>query len=703
MSKVFIPVIAIMNRLKYPQKFGLIGSLFLLPIIIMLVFLLTEIDKNITFTENERSGVEYYQPLKDFLVAVQLHRGLTNTYLSGDASFKEKILNQQSQIEEIIKAVNEVDRKYGKGLKTTEKWNSLKEQWQRINQKVFSGLQSKESLEQHTVLVENTIALISHIGDTSNLILDPELDSYYLMDSIVNKLPLLSERIGQARVLGSGVAAREKFINDEKEQLIALSVYIKSTFEAANNGMDIAIRENPEIKPKVEAYLKEYSDSVNGFMSVLNLKFIQAQNIDTKPDEYFAIATQAITDNFKLFNAEANVLDDLLQIRAKENSEKKYVTLTVVGLVTALLFYLFVAFYLTVMRTVCILERSTRLMADGDLTVRAELETRDELRLVGVSFNTMVESFRHMVTMNKQLAEQVAVSAKNLMTIADESAQVSNEITAMNQEVANGAENQAQGAKECARAMEEMTIGIQRIAETSGIVSELSSDMLKQTEYGNESIQEAVKQTSALYDSTNKVSFMIQQLDNRTQKIGQIATVITNISMQTNLLALNANIEAARAGEHGRGFTVVANEIRKLAEQSKESAREISGMIQEIQQHTTETVRAMNDGTQEVAKGIHAIHKTGDVFGKILGSVQNVAEQIEEVSATSQQMAAGSEQVSASLEGVSTIAHDSAVIAQNVASATEEQISSVEDITASTHTLNQMAQELHELVERFKV
>lgn len=703
MRKLFIPVIVLMNRLKYPQKFGLIGALCLMPIIVMLVFLLTEIDKNITFAENERSGVEYYQPLKDLLVGVQLHRGIANTYLNGDASFKEKMVNQQSQIEEIIKAVNEVDRKYGETLKTTDKWNSLKEQWHRIQEKAFSGLRPKESLELHTALVENTIALISHIGDTSNLILDPELDSYYLMDSIVNKLPLLSEKIGQARVLGSGIAARKKFINDEKEQLIAVSVYIKTAFDATNNGMDIAIRENPTIKPKVEAYIKEYSNSVNGFMDVLNMNFITAQNIDIKPDEYFAVATKAITDNFKIFDVEAKVLDDLLQTRAKKYSEKKYVTLTVVGVVTVLVLYLFIAFYLSVMRTVSILERSTKLMADGDLTVRAELETRDELRLVGTSFNTMVESFRQMVTSNKRLAEQVAASAKQLSTVADESAKVTNEIAAMNQEVANGAENQARGAEECSRAMEEMAIGIQKIAESSGIVSELSSEVLKQAEYGNESIQDAVVQTSALHDSTNKAAFMIHELDKLTQRIGQIASVITDISMQTNLLALNANIEAARAGEHGRGFTVVANEIRKLAEQSKESAREISGMIQEIQQYTTETVRAMHEGTQEVAKGIHAIHKTGEVFGIILSSIQNVAEQIEEVSATSQQMAAGSEQVSASIDGVSSIAQDSATIAQNVASASEEQISSVEDITSSTHTLSQMAQELRELVERFKV
>ena len=173
--------------------------------------------------------------------------------------------------------------------------------------------------------------------------------------------------------------------------------------------------------------------------------------------------------------------------------------------------------------------------------------------------------------------------------------------------------------------------------------------------------------------------------------------------MRTNLLALNANIEASRAGEHGRGFAVVANEVRKLAEQSKDSAKGIAGMIQEIQDFTADTVQAMREGAQEAARGIQAIQKSGDVFGEILSSVQNVAEQIEDVSAASEQMAAGSEEISASIEEMARIAQDSAKITRIVASASEEQKGSVVSVTASSYALSQMAFELRGLVEKFKV
>lgn len=701
--KLFVPAIALMNRLKYLQKFGLIGLLCLMPIVISMYFLLTEIEKNIIFTEKERAGIEYYKPLKNFMGGVQQHQEMADTYLNGEASFKEKVASQQSEIEKILKTVNEADMRYGDDLRTTEKWKDIQDQWRMINEKSFSGLQPKESLELHTLLINNIISLISHIGDTSNLILDPELDSYYLMDSLVNKLPVLSDNIGQARALGSEITSRKEMINGEKEQLIALYVHIKTTFDAANTGIEVAIRDNGTIKPKLEANLKEYTESVNGFLEMLNTKLITGNSVDITPDEYSSAASQAITSSYELYDAESIVMDDLLQERVKSYSVKKAITLTVALVVILLLVYLFIAFYIAIKRTVATLGSSANLLANGDLTVHVDLETRDELKQVGTSFNVMVESFRKTVSYTKQLAEQVAVSAKDLSFIAEESSQVTNQIAVMNQEVANGAENQAQGAGESAKAMEEMTIGIQRIAESSSIVMELSSNMLKQAKSGRESIQDAVEQTNAIHNSTIKVAAMIQQLDECTQKIGQIATMISDISMQTNLLALNANIEAARAGEHGRGFAIVAEEVRKLADQSKESAKGITGMIQEIQGYTMETVLAMNEGTQEVAKGIQAIHRSGDVFGEILNSIQNVAEQIEEVSGASEQMAAGSEEVSASIDGMASIAQDSATITQSVASASVAQIDSVDRMTASTYALSQMALELRELVEKFKV
>ena len=195
----------------------------------------------------------------------------------------------------------------------------------------------------------------------------------------------------------------------------------------------------------------------------------------------------------------------------------------------------------------------------------------------------------------------------------------------------------------------------------------------------------------------------IKKLGNLSQEIGNIIGVITGIADQTNLLALNAAIEAARAGEHGQGFAVVADEVRKLAEQSKESADQIAGLINQMQEDTTEAVNVMEVGTKEVAAGKVIVDETGKRFEKILLSIEQVTAQIQEVSAISEEMSASAEEVNASIEEMANIAQYSASNTQNVASASEEQLASMEEITASATTLSKMAEDLQAIVKKFKL
>ncbi len=701
MSRLFIPAIALLNRLKYASKFYLIGFVFLLPIAVMLVYLFGEMNKNIDFSKKERLGIAYYQPLKTFLNGVQKHRGLSYTYLNGEASYEERMTREQQNIDLAIQAVNEADLKYGTELETTEKWKALQGKWQSLQKEAFT-LQAKKSFAIHTALVDDTLSFISHIADSSNLILDPELDSYYLMDGIVMKLPSVSEKIGQTRAIGTGVTARKAFQDGEREQLIALLVHINSTYDAAISGLDVAIKENPAIGDQLKASREKNDAAINSFMEKLQ-KIISSERPDTRPDEYFDAATKAIEANFGLYDQEAAVLDGLLQTRIDEYTAKKRFAASLVAAVIVALLYLFFAFYLSVIRTVKALERSANRLAEGDLTARVALDTKDELALVGNSFNAMAESFGSMVASSKRLAQQVAGSARDLSVIADQSAEVTAEIASGNQQIAGGAENQAQGAEETAKAMEEMAVGIQRIAETSGTVSDLSSQMTGHAEYGSEIIRRTVEQMHVLQTSTGKVAQTIQQMEEQAEKIGHFADVISGISMQTNLLALNASIESARAGEHGRGFAVVAQEIRKLAEQTKASTINIAVMIEEVQHFAGDAVRAIQEGMGEMDKGIGLIHDTGDAFDRILHSVRDVSRQIDEVSAASEQMSAGSEQVTASVEEMATIAKEAASISQNVASASEEQMSAVENLSSAARTLDGMAQELNGLVRKFNV
>ncbi len=343
-------------------------------------------------------------------------------------------------------------------------------------------------------------------------------------------------------------------------------------------------------------------------------------------------------------------------------------------------------------------------VAAGDLRIEKFAVAReDEIgQLIG-SVNKMVDNLHELINQVNVTAEHVAATSEQLAASTDQAAVATEQITKTIQDVAIGAERQVQSAVDSADAMEALSVGIMRIAETSTVVSEASWQSAKEAEQGNESILTAKRQMGMIHTSVHETASGIQLLEKRSQEIGEIVEVITGIAQQTNLLALNAAIEAARAGEQGKGFAVVADEVRKLAEQSGVSAGRISDLIQTIQTETAKAAGSMNEVTREVQVGTEVVNVAGEAFERILLSAKQVADQIQEVTAASEEMSASTEQVSHSVEDMSRIAQSSSGNAQNVAAASEEQLASVEEISMSAESLTKLAQELRELVGKFKL
>ncbi|HEU4962609.1 MAG TPA: HAMP domain-containing methyl-accepting chemotaxis protein [Bacilli bacterium] len=345
-------------------------------------------------------------------------------------------------------------------------------------------------------------------------------------------------------------------------------------------------------------------------------------------------------------------------------------------------------------------------VARGDLSVdniNVRDKQKDEIATLSRSVNGMVDNLRGLIYQVNDTAMQVASSSEELLASAESTAQSTEQITSTIQEMASGAETQVHSAEESLVSMNEMAVGIQRIAETSSTVSETSLETAEQAERGNQSIQRAVIQMGSIRDASDSTASVIRLLDERSKEIGQIVEAITGIANQTNLLALNAAIEAARAGEHGRGFAVVADEVRKLAEQSEQSAAQISTLILEIQQETSQAVISMDRSSEEVDAGLTLVNEAGEAFQMIVAAAQVVADQIQDISASSQQMSAGSQQVTATVEELTRIARNSAGHSQQVAASTEEQLALMEEINASCSQLADMAQELQDSVGRFQI
>ncbi|AWX57575.1 methyl-accepting chemotaxis protein [Brevibacillus brevis] len=341
------------------------------------------------------------------------------------------------------------------------------------------------------------------------------------------------------------------------------------------------------------------------------------------------------------------------------------------------------------------------LVEKKDLTQTISIRRKDEIGDVATAVNAFITDLHGMMQNINGYTGQVGTVSETSATKAHEARIAFGQVASSFQEVATGTENQQHSAEESARAMEEMAIGIQRIAEASSTMAESSKHMANEAVAGNQSVEKVSGQMDSINRSVSHSADVVRSLDSRSAEISQIVEVIASIASQTNLLALNAAIEAARAGEQGRGFAVVADEVRKLAEQSNDSANQIANLITEIQRETTSAVQAMDEGTREVEAGIQIAHETGEAFRRIMDSTQDVADQVQEISSVAEQMSAATEQVTASILQLSSIAKESAESASSVAASTEEQRISMNQLSTSAEQLNQMAKELQQMINRF--
>lgn len=350
------------------------------------------------------------------------------------------------------------------------------------------------------------------------------------------------------------------------------------------------------------------------------------------------------------------------------------------------------------------LTKATKAMAEGDLTIEpVQVKNKDEFGDLASSFNGMLVNLRSLVGQVHTSAEQVAASSEELMASAEQTTEATNQIAASIQEVAGGSKKQEVSTDESSQAMQEMMTGVQLVATATSTVADVSSEATKEADEGNVALQRVVIQMDKINESTNDSATVIQQLEERSTAIVKIIEVITGIADQTNLLALNAAIEAARAGEHGKGFAVVADEVRKLAEQSKTSADQIAGLIGEIQADTKHAVRTMEKGTDEVASGISVVQEAGAGFKRIQSSISEMASQIQEISAVAQRMSASAEQVNQSIDQVAHVAKQTSENAETVAATSEEQLASMEEISLSSAALSKRAEELLTQINQFKV
>ena len=344
------------------------------------------------------------------------------------------------------------------------------------------------------------------------------------------------------------------------------------------------------------------------------------------------------------------------------------------------------------------------LLAQGDFRHReSKVKTEDEIGQLAQGFLAMRTNLQTLVSKVQSQTDQVAAASEELTASAEQSAQAANQVAQTITDVANGSEKQLKAVDNARAVVEGMSAGIEQVSANANEISGTAAKSAGAAQEGSQAVSKAVSQMGTIEQTVTASAKVVAKLGERSKEIGQIVATISGIAGQTNLLALNAAIEAARAGEQGRGFAVVAEEVRKLAEQSETAAKQIAGLIGEIQQDTDSAVIAMDAGTKEVRIGAAVVDVAGKSFNDIFRAINDISGQMREISAAMEDLASGSQQIVTSVRDIDAISKEIAEESQTVSAATQEQSATTQEIASSSHALARMAEELSSAVSKFKV
>ena len=541
------------------QRLLLISASFLLPISVLLYFTVDGIQDRIDFAALEKQGNNFQRPLEKIFRSLLVHKSAALAVLGGDATALTTATKEEVSLDSAIRNLELLEKSLGNILQFTQdglakrkreeakvdnfarKWDQCRKFWQTMTPDACKT--------EHDNLIRIVRMMINHLGDTSNLILDPDLDSFYMVDVSLVALPSVQERISNLLSIYVSLVKHGPSDQDDKLSLaIQNALFQQSDLDRIFSSIDTALNEDNNFYGKSESLQKnisgpldKFKKSAANFSKMLSaLKPEQMSKVDPKILE---AGNEALEDSFSLWDVCSAELQVLLELRILKFQNDRLSSLLLSALALAVSFFL--------------------------------------VWYIGRGLNN---SFI-----------QISGNSKKLIQSSSNQKMVSKSM------VANATETSAQ-ANAIASAAEEVSVNIQSVASAAEEIGATIREIARQS-------QQAAQVANDAVSIAEKGNIAVVRLGENSNIIGNVIKVITSIAEQTNLLALNASIEAARAGEFGKGFAVVASEVKELAKETAKATEDIRTKIEGIQSDTREAVSS-NEKTRNIISKIHEIQNT---------------------------------------------------------------------------------------------
>jgi methyl-accepting chemotaxis protein len=545
-----------------------------------------------------------------------------------------------------------------------------------------------------------TIVLIMVVNTVASVALEKVKDQY---NEIIERDV---QRISYARDL-------EVAQKDLATRLLEFVAFNKST---AKQGIQEEI-ENGTVAAKglIELSKDEASLQLLDQLKEKTLLLFESNNLIIELKESNRDLSTAQLTSMKLNSEILDILSKLIEVQEQNIANTRndidayqltMVTLMIIITIVSILLAIVISYVLSrnISKPVGQMTDALEEIAQGNLSMEPlNIKNRDEIGKMANSFNTMLEDLRGIVSSVSDSSMQVAANAQELSASSEQS-------LASSQMVAKSAENQLHTSTEQSHfmntsidSMNELRTSIDQISGDNEQMLHATNDVKVLIDQGATSIKNVVNQMETIHETFKDTTAMMHTMEQHSNSIQNITSLITDIADQTNLLALNAAIEAARAGEHGKGFAVVAEEVRKLAEQSKNSATEIGSMVEQIQQTSSDATKTIVAGGTKVDEGMEKTSESLHVFRNIESGIGEVVYRVESVSAAVEEIQAMTGSVIESVQHVQQLAAQTADTASDTSAATEEQLAATEEISSNAQSLSDLAEKLQYEVNHFKL
>ncbi|MBJ7314326.1 methyl-accepting chemotaxis protein [Rugamonas sp. CCM 8940] len=620
-------VYSAVGGLRLPHKFLILCLIALGLAAIPTYLYVREAAKGLDAYLSEQQGMGQVAAVMKTIQLTQQHRGLAALSLGGVDGGEAKRAAKQAEADRAYVEVDALVKAMGDdGVAAA--WAGARRDWETLRDGVVARrLTVPQSFAGHTALLPLLLKVNDLVGDHYGLSLDPDKDSYQLIQSMYYQLPYLTEELGKTRAKGAGMLARKEATAEER---IALSIYtgrVGDRLDQTQTAFNKAAAENPHIGSSLGAAMREAAGLAQGLSRTASEQIIHADQLSYSADQYVTLATQAIDAQFKVNAAAGAVLETMLKEKIADFQRTRWLMLgSMLGLIAlagAVATLISRSVTGPLQRAVLVAER----VAGGDLVGDFDTGPANEVGRMLRALKAMNDSLRHIVGDVRGSIDNIGAATRD--------------IASGNADVSRRLEAQASSLEETASSMEQMTSTVKQNADNARQANALVAGASGVASHGGAVVAQVVRTMGEINASSHRIV--------------DIIGVIDGIAFQTNILALNAAVEAARAGEQGRGFAVVASEVRNLAQRSAAAAKEIKELIAQ--------------SVEKVEAGNRLADSAGKAMEEIVGSVARITGIMGEIATASAEQGSGIEQINEAVTQMDDMTQQNAALVEQTAAA----------------------------------